>query len=59
MRHSAAFLAYTVWDLSPGEKNYGECEVREAYTENKTGEVICSFFTYSGISSSQFVANLM
>lgn len=37
MRHSAAFLVYTVWDLSPGEKNYGECEVREAYTENKTG----------------------
>ena len=59
MRHSAAFLAYTVWDLSPGEKNYSECEVREAYTENKTGEVICSLFTYSGISSSQFVANLM
>ena len=52
MRNSAAFLVYTVWDLSPREKNYGGCEVREAYTENKTGEVICSFFTYSGISSS-------
>lgn len=59
MRHSAASLVYTVWDLSPGEKSYSECEVREAYTENKTGEVICSFFTYSGISSSQLAANLM
>lgn len=57
MRHSTAFLVCMVWDLSTGEKNYCGHEVREAYSKNKTGRVICSFFIYSyldnGISSSQ------